>query len=125
MARLAALPPPCWLVAHSGPAEEIRELLDYARDLAAAEGVSPALILIAPRALPYCAPDVVRLHANPARALYPQAARIITACGFNTMSETLAYRGIHRFLPMTRALDDQYSRAARRREAQEESPATE
>ncbi|WP_295391433.1 hypothetical protein [uncultured Thiodictyon sp.] len=116
LARLAALPPPRWLVVHSGPAEEIRELIDYARDLAAAEGLSPTLVLIAPHALPFCDPGILRLDASPAHALYPLAERIVTACGFNTMSETLAYRHIHRFIPMARALDDQYARAAQRRD---------
>lgn len=115
IARLAAVAPPRWLVVHAGPADEVRELVDYARDLAAAEGLSPTLVLIAPRTLPCPDPHVLRLPATPARALYPLAERIVTACGFNTMSETLPYRHRHRFLPMDRALDDQYARAARRR----------
>lgn len=117
MVRLAALPPSRWLVVHSGPAAEVRELLDFARDLAAAEGLSPTLVLIAPRGLDCPAPGVLRLYAAPARGLYPLAERILTACGFNAMRETLPYRDRHRFLPMPRALDDQYARAARRRQA--------
>ncbi len=125
MARLAALPPPRWLVVHSGPADEIRELIDYARDLAAAEGVRPTLVLIAPRAVACPDPGVLRLYAAPARALYPLAERIVTACGFNAMRETLPYRNSHRFLPMPRALDDQHARAAYRREHESPDGATE
>jgi hypothetical protein len=115
MARLAGLKPPRWLVVHSGPAEEVRELLSYAQDVARAEGVRPSLVLIAPQALGRVAPAVLRLHAYPARYLFPLAERIVTACGFNAMTETDPYRPIHRFLPMPRALDDQYARAAERR----------
>ena len=116
LARFAALPPPRWLVVHSGPAAEIDALLAYARDLAAAEAVRPTLVLVAPRSLTGPDPGVVRLYAAPANALYPLAERILTACGFNAMRETLPYRDRHRFLPMPRALDDQYARATQRRE---------
>lgn len=115
MARLAGLKPPRWLVVHSGPAAEVRELLSYAQDMARSEDVRPNLVLVAPQALGCVEPGVVRLHAYPARYLFPLAERIVTACGFNVMADTAAYRSIHRFLPMPRALDDQYARAARRR----------
>lgn len=107
---LAELAPPRWLVVHSGPAEEIRELLGYARDMAAAEGVAPRLVLIAP-APAQCPQGVLHLPLFPARSAFPLAQRIVTACGFNLMQETAPYRDRHRFLPLPRALDDQYARA--------------
>ncbi len=118
MARLAGLRPPRWLVVHSGPPGELRELLDYARDMARAEGVRPTPVLIAPPALACVESGVVRLHAYPARYLYPLVERIVTACGFNAMAETEPYRAIHRFLPMPRVLDDQHTRATRARVGQ-------
>jgi hypothetical protein len=41
---------------------------------------------------------------------------IITGCGFNAMRQTLPYRERHRFIPFPRRYDDQFLRAARRRE---------
>ena len=77
----------------------------------------PHLVLVVPQALDCVEPGVMRLHAYPARYLFPLAERIVTACGFNAMAETAPYRPIHRFLPMPRALDDQHARAARVRGA--------
>ena len=57
------------------------------------------------------------IHSNlyPITPLLPFANRIITACGFNLMRQTAAYREQHRFLPFPRHLDDQFLRAARHR----------
>jgi hypothetical protein len=114
LARLAALPMPRWLIVHSGPAEETRHLLAYARDQAAAEGLAPCLVLITPDSAGLPA-DLPWLPLDPARAGFPLAQRLISACGFNLMQETAPYRAIHRFLPLPRALDDQFARARRAR----------
>jgi hypothetical protein len=113
LARFAAVSRPRWLIVHSGPAKEIDELLRFARSMARADGVTPSLVAVVPLSLDWHNPDVLRLHAHPARGLYPLADRIVTACGFNAMAETEPFRSIHRFIPMPRPLDDQFERAAR------------
>lgn len=83
------------LVVHSGPAEEVEELIAYAHDRGA--------------------PDVLVANVYPARHLYPAAARIVTAAGFNTMLETRQWAHKHDVVPFPRRFDDQFLRAARRR----------
>jgi len=110
--RLEKAGRPLWVVVHSGPDEEIEELLAYGREMAAAECVTPCFVLVAPRRPANFPANVLHLSCFPARPLFPLADRIITACGFNLMAETAPYRAIHRFLPMPRRFDDQFARAA-------------
>jgi hypothetical protein len=58
---------------------------------------------------------VIYGNLYPATPLLPLADRILTACGFNVMRQTAAYRQQHRFLPFPRRFDDQFLRAARHR----------
>jgi hypothetical protein len=123
-----ALPPPCqsrapesdgrplWLVVHSEPLGEVLELVAYARDVAAIEGSQPRLLVVTPCTLP---PGLQCEHLADfsAPALYPHAERIFTAAGFNAALETAACRQRHHVLPFARALDDQFERARRIREA--------
>ncbi len=110
-----ALREPRWLVVHAGGEAEIEQLLHYAEDQANMEGIRPSLCLVSPRP-PACLPEgVLPLKSYPALPLYPLADRIISACGFNTMRQTLDFKGRHRFLPMPRRFDDQFARAAERR----------
>jgi hypothetical protein len=81
---------PYWVVVHSGPGEEVRELVAYARELGA-----PRQLLVA--------------HTVPAAHLFPAAAK------FNVMLETEQWRAKHAVVPFARRFDDQYVRAARRR----------
>ena len=87
---------PYWLVVHSGPEEEVRELVAYAREL---DGTK----------------EVVVADTYPAARLFPAAAKIITAAGFNVMLETEQWRAKHVVVPFARRFDDQFVRAARRR----------
>jgi hypothetical protein len=125
------LPPgPLWLVVHAGPSAEVKELCAYAAEQARIEGVFPHLVVVAPRPPAAAGPGppalstllpveqgVRSLHLcdlYPAAPLFPQAERIITACGFNAMRQTQAFAARHRFLPFPRRFDDQFLRAARR-----------
>jgi hypothetical protein len=90
-----------WLVVHSGPAEEIEELVAYARELQRIERVD--------------APIVVATRTFPIAPLLASASRIVSAAGFNLMLETEPWRAKHRVLPLPRRFDDQFARAARRR----------
>ncbi len=112
-AEFLAAAGPRWLVVHSGPTGEIDELLAYARESAAVEGVTPDLLLVSPEYRGEGARDVIHLPLYPAFSLFPLADRIVSACGFNIMQETAPYRFKHRFVPMHRRFDDQFARAAR------------
>ncbi|MBS1911766.1 MAG: hypothetical protein JST22_07255 [Bacteroidetes bacterium] len=110
IAAIASAGRPLWLIVHSGPEEEVAELIGYARDLAAMERAAPALLLVAPAGVQTAAPAVERVDCYPAAPLFPHAARIITACGFNLMQQTEPYRGRHRSIPFPRRYDDQFRR---------------
>ncbi len=107
--------PPVWLIIHAGSTAEILELVAYARETSRLEGVQPQLVLLAPQRPPTLPSYVIYGNLYPATPLLPLADRIITACGFNVMRQTAAYREQHRFLPFPRRFDDQFLRAARHR----------
>jgi hypothetical protein len=88
-----------WLVVHSGPDEEVRELVAFAKEL----GKSKELRVIS------------GAEVWPAAPLCPAAAKIITAAGFNVMLETEQWRAKHGIVPFARRFDDQFVRAARRK----------
>ncbi|MEU8662535.1 hypothetical protein [Actinoplanes philippinensis] len=101
-----------WLIVHSGPGPEIRELLGYARDCAAAEGVRPRLVLACPRRPGDLPGDVAHVDPYPAWPLFATAARVITAAGFNAVRQMRPWRAKHLMLPFPRRFDDQYARAS-------------
>ena len=88
-----------WLVVHSGPDDEVRELVEFAK----AFGKPKRLEVVS--------------HADvwPASTLFPAAAKIVTAAGFNVMLETEQWRAKHVVVPFARRYDDQFVRAARRK----------
>ena len=94
-----------WLIVHSGPADEVRELIGYTLEL------DPPRVLVATRAEVELPPNFERIDA-PA---YANAKRIISAAGFNVMLETERWRDKHHAVPFPRRFDDQFLRAARRR----------
>jgi hypothetical protein len=104
-----------WLIVHSGPSPEIQELIGYARDCAAAEGVHPRLILVSSGRPPDLPVDVWHIDAYPAWPLFAAAGRVITAAGFNAVRQMAPWRSKHLMLPFARRWDDQYLRAARAR----------
>ena len=99
-----------WLIVHSGPGDEVRELIEYTRELR-----PPGTVLVATQCDVELPDRFERVDAYPVAQLYPRAARIISAAGFNVMAETEAWRGKHYIMPFPRRFDDQYRRAARRR----------
>jgi len=107
---------PRWLVAHSGPAAEVAELVAYAREAAEAEGVTPQLVVATPAAVaPPRAPDLVVVDRYPVWPLFGSADRIITAAGFNVVRQLVDHRDRHTVVPMARRFDDQFERARRLR----------
>lgn len=111
----AAEPGNYWVVVHSGPEAEVRELVEYAEELRAVAVNPPERVVVAsPCPVPLPSGFVSR-DVYPAAQLFPGAARIISAAGFNVMLETEPWRAKHVVLPFARKFDDQYRRAARRR----------
>jgi hypothetical protein len=104
-----------WLIVHSGPPEEIMELVAYARESAALEGADPRLVLVSPAAPPELPADVAHLDVYPVWPLFASAERIVSAAGFNVVRQAAPYRDKHRMVPFPRRFDDQFTRAARRR----------
>jgi hypothetical protein len=44
----------------------------------------------------------------PAAGYFQQATRVITACGFNVMRQSVGAIARHHFMPFERPLDDQF-----------------
>ncbi|MCU1246576.1 MAG: hypothetical protein JWN02_2486, partial [Acidobacteria bacterium] len=105
---------PFSLVVHSGPAAEVRELIDHCLALRALDGTAERVVVLtgAAIALPQ---SVERLDRFPAVALFSAATRIVSAAGFNVILESEPWRRKHHVVPFDRRFDDQYLRAARRR----------
>ena len=110
------LPARYWLVVHSGPPEEIAELVAYARDLQRIEADRAPIVVASPHAAP-AGDGLIAIDLHPATSLFAHAARVVSACGYNVMRQMAPYAERHRFLPLPRRYDDQFERAARRREA--------
>ena len=103
-----------WLLAHSGPAGEVRELVAYAEELRRiAKSEEP--VLVATRCDIALPENFERIDAYPVAPLFANASRIISAAGFNVMLETEPWRDKHDVVPFARRFDDQFARAARRR----------
>jgi hypothetical protein len=105
---------PFWLIVHSGPAEEVRELIAHTQELQRLEGSETEVLVATPLDLPM-PPHFRRIDLFPASALFPAATRIISAGGFNVMQETRPWAEKHEVVPFPRRFDDQFTRAARRR----------
>jgi hypothetical protein len=102
-----------WLVVHSGPPAETAELVAYARETAAMEGLRPRFTLVSPDRPGGLPPDVVHLDAYPAWPLFAAAERIVSAAGCNVVRQAAPGADRHRTLPFPRRFDDQFARAAR------------
>ncbi len=104
-----------WVVVHSGPDEEVRELVQYAEELRGVAVNPPERVLVVSGCRVPLPSGFVSQDLYPAAQLFPAASRIISAAGFNVMLETEAWRAKHDVVPFARKFDDQYRRAARRR----------
>ena len=95
------------LVVHTGPENEVRELIAQARDHGSGDQHA-SVIAILPRALEIS--DIPVFHYYPASVFYSRAAKIITGGGYNSLAETAPYpgKGLHR--PFDRRYDDQAGR---------------
>ena len=98
---------PRWLVVHSGPEDELDELVAYASEHAHRCGSDPQIAVVGP---PPRGRDLY-----PAGPLFAGADRIYTAAGFNVMRQLAGMRDRHHVLPFPRRYDDQFERARRAR----------
>ena len=105
--RHSCLSYPYWLVVHSGPQQEVHDLIAYAEELQRIERDTTRIIVVS-----QCG---IGIDVVPASSLFANAKKIISAAGFNIMLETEPYRDKHHAVPMPRRFDDQFARAARRR----------
>jgi hypothetical protein len=103
-----------WLIVHSGPADEVRELIAHCEELRRMDG-SHERVLVATRCAIPLPHGFERIDAYPVTHLFAGAPRIISAAGFNIMLETESCREKHHPVPFARRYDDQYARAMRRR----------
>ena len=105
-----------WLIVHSGPDDEVRELVAYTEELRRLDHSCERVLVATRCAIPL--PDGFELmDAYPVLHLYADAERIVSAAGFNVMQETEPWREKHHVVPFARKFDDQYFRAAKRRAA--------
>lgn len=107
--RILAEKLPFWLIVHAGSDEETNELLQFAKEMREIEKAEVNLILVSPNKSVF--PN--RYNIYPASLLFPHAARIFTAGGFNAIEQTEEFRGKHFAVPMERRFDDQFARVAR------------
>ena len=102
-----------WLILHSGPDEEVDDLITYAKQIREIEQKQNPLLLVTPSAInKWTHQPVTHIRYYPAQNLMSHVDKIITACGFNTMRQANVYRNKHHFFPFARRFDDQYFRAA-------------
>ncbi|MBC6459411.1 hypothetical protein [Actinomadura sp. HBU206391] len=104
-----------WLIVHTGPAAEVLDLVEYARESAAAENARPRFTLVSPQRPAGLPAEVAHLDVYPAWPLFPESERIITAAGCNAVRQLAPWRSRHRMVPFPRRFDDQFARAARHR----------
>ncbi len=104
-----------WLIVHSGPKDEVTELIEYTANLRDLATDRPERILVASRCSMSLPNGFELTDEYPITHLFPRAARIISAAGFNVMCETAQWADKHHVVPFPRRFDDQYLRAARRR----------
>lgn len=100
---------PYSILVHSGPAEEVLELVAYAREL------GRETVFVATRCDVDLPPGFQLLETDRPFDHFDLARRIISAAGFNLMLETELWAHKHHVLPLPRRFDDQFLRAARRR----------
>jgi hypothetical protein len=106
---------PVWLIVHSETAEEVLTLFNYAMDVSQAEMITPTFAIVSqsvPESL-----HIVTFKFVPAYPCFEKVHKIFTASGFNSMQQTNNYRDKHIFIPFERKFDNQFLRAAFRKQS--------
>jgi len=100
-----------WLIIHEGPEKETIDLIDYAKQVARNECITPNFIVAGlkrPEELPR---DIQFVNVYPVYPLFGIADRIVTSCSFHAISQAFKFRHKHICKPFKRKFDDQYLRA--------------
>lgn len=96
-------------VVHSGPPEELSELVELAHELR--PDPHARVVVVSPRRPPRLHGSTVWSDIYPVAPHLGHAEVIVTAAGWGAMHDTEHVRDRHRFVPFPRALDDQFARA--------------
>lgn len=106
---------PIWLIVHSEPQEEVKQLCAYAIEISQIEGINPYFVIIS-QTKPFrsITNNILWMNLYPAFPMFDRADRIFSACGFNIMQQTEIYKEKHLFLPFKRHYDNQFLRAKKR-----------
>lgn len=102
---------PFWLIVHAGSDEETNELYLFAKEMREIEKAEVNLVVLSPNKSDFSN----HYDIYPASVLFPHAARIFTAGGFNVIEQTKEFRGKHFAIPLERRFDDQFARVLRLR----------
>jgi hypothetical protein len=109
------------VVVHSGPADELEELIDLAHEHRPATSV--AVLVVSPDRPSRLPAGTVWRNVYPIAPHLRHAELTVTAAGWGAMHDTAHVRDRHRFVPFPRPLDDQFARArAARRAGREQDP---
>lgn len=98
---------PAWLVVHSGPLEEVRQLVALAGTDMAKQG-DGRIVAILPRGTSHAA--LPSFEFFPASLLYPRAHRVVTGAGYNCIAEAAPLREKHLCRAFARRYDEQPDR---------------
>ena len=96
-------------VVHSGPDDELDDLIELAREHRSAASVR--VVVVSPEPPRRIPRGTLWRDVYPAAPYLRHAELIVTAAGWGAMHDTGHVRDRHRFVPFPRALDDQYARA--------------
>ena len=107
---------PVWLIVHSETAEEVLTLYNYARDVSQAELITPTFAIVSQSVPESLQKDIITYKFFPVYPCFEAVHKIFTACGFNSMQQTYNYRNKHVFIPFERKFDNQFLRAAYRKQ---------
>jgi hypothetical protein len=100
-----------WLIVHSEPFDELEVLYQHALEIAELQKCNPHFLIISKSNVKIKGDKVLQIDYYPATTFFPYVEKIFTACGFNSMQQTLKYIDIHYFIPFDRRYDDQFKRA--------------
>jgi predicted glycosyltransferase len=102
------MPEKYFLVVHSGSLEELENLVFYAIDYKKMNQSKEIILIISAHKIEI--DDCISIKEYPAKNYFQRASKIITACGFNSIFETISFRDKHLCIPFPRRYDDQFYR---------------
>jgi hypothetical protein len=98
---------PTWLVVHSGPPEEVEQLVHLARE-DMLPGDDGQIVAVVPQGTAH--PEVSSYRFFPASLLHPHVHRLVTGAGYNCIAEACLCREKHLCHAFSRRYDEQNER---------------